>query len=197
MTATATTTYQLRAVTDDSIGKVHLGAAEKGNVAFCGVRLLVENDPRFGGRYKGIVFTTSPDLTTVTCGACKRSAAWKGQQDGRYTTPAPKAPTPRKRTSQAARNAAKNAAREAAAAVSGSSVIEPDPETGLPRIKPEVQAKADKAAAAQKARNAVEGEQLGWRRVPRCPRCPPPRAAGEPPAGTRWRRGSRSSCGVA
>ncbi len=40
------------------------------------------------------------------------------------------------------------------AEVSGSSVIEADPDTGLPRIKPEVAAKADEIAAAQKARNA-------------------------------------------
>ncbi len=142
MTAATTTTYQLRAVTDDSICKVHLGAAEKGNVAFCGVRLLVENDSRFGGRYKGIVFTASPDLASVTCGACKRSAAWKGQKDGTYTAPAPPTTKPRA------------AAQAPAADVSGSSVIEADPETGLPRIKPEVQAKADQAVAAQKARNA-------------------------------------------
>ena len=40
------------------------------------------------------------------------------------------------------------------AADSGESVIEADPDTGLPRIKPGVQAKADAIAAAQKARNA-------------------------------------------
>ena len=148
MTTTATT-FSLLAITDASVTKSHLGAAEKGNVAFCGVKLLAENDPRFGGRYKGIVYTTSPDLATVDCGACKRSAAWKGQKDGTYTTPAP-----RSSTSTATRAAAKNAAAEAAEAVSGSSVIEPDPETGLPRIKPEVQAKADKIAAGQRARNA-------------------------------------------
>ncbi len=41
-----------------------------------------------------------------------------------------------------------------AADVSGSSVIEADPDTGLPRIKPEVQAKADAIVADQLARNA-------------------------------------------
>ena len=41
-----------------------------------------------------------------------------------------------------------------AGAVSDSALIEADPETGLPRIKPEVQAKADAIVAAQKARNA-------------------------------------------
>jgi hypothetical protein len=38
--------------------------------------------------------------------------------------------------------------------VSGGTVIEADPETGLPRIKPEYAAKADAIAAAQKARSA-------------------------------------------
>jgi hypothetical protein len=146
MTAATTTTYQLRAVTDDSISKVHLGAVEKANVAFCGVKLLVENDPRFGGRYKGIVFTTSADLTTVDCGACKRGQAWKTQKDGKYATPAPKAARPRA--------AADHPVEAAAEGVSGSTVIEADPETGLPRIRPDVKAKADEIVAAQKARNA-------------------------------------------
>ena len=163
MTAATTIVYQLRAVTDGSIGKVHLGAAEKGNVAFCGVRLLVEDDPRFGGRYKGIVFTTSTDLTTVDCGACKRSSAWKNAKDGTYTAPAPKAARPRAAgragpvTPDLSRHDEIDPVKEVQAAaegVSGSSVIEADPETGLPRIKPGVQAKADKIVAGQRARNA-------------------------------------------
>lgn len=89
MTTTTTTVYHLRAVTDESITKTHLGATEMKNRTWCGVNLLVKDDPRFGGRYKGIVYTASTDLTAVTCGACKRSAAWKGARDGRYTTPAP------------------------------------------------------------------------------------------------------------
>ena len=40
---TTTTTYYLRAVTDDLAAKTHLGATEKGNVTFCGVRLLVKD----------------------------------------------------------------------------------------------------------------------------------------------------------
>ena len=36
-------------------------------------------------------FTASTDLETVDCGACRRGAAWKGQQGGKYTIPAPKA----------------------------------------------------------------------------------------------------------
>jgi hypothetical protein len=51
-----------------------------------------------------------------------------------------------------ARNAA--AAKETAGQVSGGTVIEADPETGLPRIKPEYTAKAERIAADQKARNA-------------------------------------------
>ena len=95
MTTTATTSFRLRAITDESITKTHLGAVEKAGRTWCGVDLLVKDDPRFGGRYKGIVFTASTDLETVDCGACKRSAAWKGQQDGRYTVPAASAPRPR------------------------------------------------------------------------------------------------------
>ena len=45
-----------------------------------------------------------------------------------------------------------------AAEVSGSSVIEADPDTGLPRIKPGVQDKADAIVAAQLARNAEAGK---------------------------------------
>lgn len=84
---TTTTTYHLRAVTDDLAAKTHLGATEKGNVTFCGVRLLVKGDPRFGGRYKDRPFTASTDLETVDCGACKRGAAWKGAKGGKYAAP--------------------------------------------------------------------------------------------------------------
>ena len=67
-------------------------------------------------------------------------------------------PSTRTRKSAATRAAtsAGNSAllKDAADAVSGSWVIEADPETGLPRIRPEVQAKADEIVAAQKARNA-------------------------------------------
>ena len=48
--------------------------------------------------------------------------------------------------------------RPAADAASGSSVIEADPDTGLPRIRPEVQAKADAIVAAQVAKNAGGGQ---------------------------------------
>ena len=75
---TTTTTYNLRAITDESITKIHLGAVEKANVTFCGVKLLVAGDTRFGGKYaKGNGYTSSTDLGTVDCGACKRTSAWR------------------------------------------------------------------------------------------------------------------------
>ena len=102
---TTTTVYHLRAVTDELAAKTHLGATEKGNRTWCGVDLLVKGDERFGGRYADRPFTASTDLTGVDCGACKRSAAWKGAKGGRYTVPAPKAAR-----SGAAAKAAGNAA---------------------------------------------------------------------------------------
>ena len=60
-------------------------------------------------------------------------------------------PSTRTRKSAATRRAG-DAAQDTAA--SGSSVIEADPDTGLPRIKPNVQAKADAVVADQLARNA-------------------------------------------
>jgi len=141
---TTTTTYHLRAITDQSIAKVHLGATERANRTWCGVDLLVKGDLRFKEQFKdGPGYTASTDLAAVDCGACKRTAAWKGQKAGRYPAPAPKAATPR-------------AAAKAPGTgqVSGSGVIEADPDTGLPRIKPEYAAKAERIAADQKARNA-------------------------------------------
>ena len=101
--------------------------------------------PRFkaAGTRTAPATTASTDLAAVDCGACKRTAAWKGQKAGRYPAPAPKAATPRA--------AAKDADT---GQVSGSGVIDKDPATNLPRIKPEYAAKAERIAAAQKARNA-------------------------------------------
>ena len=62
----------------------------------------------------------------------------------------------RPRKSAATRKAEKAAAD--LAAQSGSAVIDKDPDTGLPRIKPEVAAKADAIVAAQLARNAEAGK---------------------------------------
>ena len=179
---TTTTTYNLRAITDESITKIHLGAVEKANVTFCGVKLLVAGDTRFGGKYaKGNGYTSSTDLGTVDCGACKRTSAWRifaGTGSATIGIPAhaaskPKAaapatgqaepPSTRTRKSAATRQAeaaAKDAARLAAEAVSGSSVIEADPETGLPRIRPEIQAKADKIVTDQlAAKRAAEASE--------------------------------------
>jgi hypothetical protein len=80
-------TYHLRAVTDHLASKIHLGATEKGNVTFCGARLLVKDDKRFGGRFKDRPFTATTDLAAIDCGACQRSAAWKGAKGGKYTAP--------------------------------------------------------------------------------------------------------------
>jgi hypothetical protein len=88
---TTTTTYHLRAVTDDLAARTHLGATERANRTWCGVKLIEKDDKRFGGRYADRPFTASTDLSAVDCGACKRSAAWKGAKGGKYTTPAPKA----------------------------------------------------------------------------------------------------------
>jgi len=117
---TTTTTYHLRAVTDDATAKVHLGATEKANRTWCGVDLLAKDDPRFGGRYKdGTGFTASTDLSLVDCRACQRTAAWKVTTATGAATigipahaaPKPKAseakPPTRKRPSAATRAAAK------------------------------------------------------------------------------------------
>jgi hypothetical protein len=145
VTTTTTASFRLRAITDESITKTHLGAVEKANRTWCGVDLLVKNDPRFGGKYsKGNGYSSTTDLSTVDCKACLRTAAWKGQQGGKYVVPAARP---------------KAAPKAAAEAVSGSgAVIEADPGTGLPRIRPEVAAKADAIVAAQLTRNAEAGK---------------------------------------
>ena len=132
---TTTTTYHLLAVTDELAARTHLGATEKGNVTFCGVRLLIQGDTRFGGKHgKGNGYTTAADLAAVDCKACQRTAAWKVTAAtgvatigiATYTVPASKAkaeaapatgqakpPSTRKRPSAATRAAAK--AEQAAA----------------------------------------------------------------------------------
>jgi hypothetical protein len=89
---TTTETYHLRAVTDRLAARTHLGATERANLTWCGVPLLVKGDTRFGGRYKnGDGYTASTDLSVIDCGACKRTAAWKGRKGSTWTAPAPKA----------------------------------------------------------------------------------------------------------
>jgi hypothetical protein len=87
---TTTTTYHLRAVTDAATTKTHLGATERGNVTFCGARLIVKGDERFGGRYADRPFTATADLSAVDCRACQRGAAWKDRKGSTWTVPAPK-----------------------------------------------------------------------------------------------------------
>jgi hypothetical protein len=85
---------------------------------------------------------------------------------------APKASTPKAKASadQAARPPARkrrgaektgHPRADQIAADSGESVIEADPDTGLPRIKPEVQAKADEIVAAQLAKNEQAARNAG------------------------------------
>ncbi len=64
------------------------------------------------------------------------------------------APAKRTRKSAATRKAEKAAADQP----TGGGVIDKDPDTGLPRIRPEVQAKADAIVAGQLARNAEAGK---------------------------------------
>jgi hypothetical protein len=85
---TTTETYHLRALTDRLAARTHLGATERANLTWCGVQLLVKGDTRFGGRYKnGDGYTASTDLSVIDCGACKRTAAWKGAKGGKYAAP--------------------------------------------------------------------------------------------------------------
>ena len=58
----------------------------------------------------------------------------------------------------ARRRRSRKGSSDSASTATGSSVIEADPDTGLPRIKPEVQAKADAIVATQVARNAEAGK---------------------------------------
>ena len=150
---TTTPTYHYRAQTDAGTKHWHLGAAETDAKCVCGTRLMTPDDTRaFALKLAADKrkCDTSDDLTLVSCGACMRGSAWK---EAAPATGQAKPPT-RKRPSAATRAAAKAAAD----AVCGESVIEADPETGLPRIKPEIQAKADAIAAEQKARNAEAGK---------------------------------------
>ena len=84
---TTTTTYHLRAMSDAATTKTHLGATEKGNVTFCGARLITKGDERFGGRYADRPFTASTDLSAVDCGGCLRTACWKDRKGSTWTAP--------------------------------------------------------------------------------------------------------------
>lgn len=141
MTTTATAP-EYRALTDPATKTWHLGSVERGELCYCGTRLMTPGDTRaFALKVPADArkFETSADLSRVTCGACRRNRAWLQAN----AAAAPVAPAP-------ATTARKPRARTGTA----SALIEADPETGLPRIKPEVQARADQVVAAQKARNA-------------------------------------------
>ena len=163
-TTTTPTVYHLRAQTDKSTSNWHLGAAEKGAVCFCGARLMEPGDERkFAAKYPADErrYETSPDLSLITCGACKRTAAWRiSAATGSTTVGIPARPERKAKAAEAApatgqaRPRKRPSAKAAADAVSGGTVIEKDPETGLPRIKPEYAAKAERIAADQAARNA-------------------------------------------
>ena len=144
MTTTATAP-EYRALTDPATKTWHLGSVERGELCYCGTRLMTPGDTRaFALKVPADArkFETSDDLSRVTCGACRRNRAWS-----QATAAAPLAPAP-------AATARKPRARTGTG--TASALIEADPETGLPRIKPEVQARADQVVAAQKARNAAK-----------------------------------------
>jgi hypothetical protein len=155
MPTTTATTYELLAVTDKWCSKWHLGAVQKGNVTFCGVKLAMpgkgkpavsDEDADGTNRYK-----ISTDLGEVGCGACQRGPAWKNRDGSAYTEPAKKATG----TRRAPVTSAPPPATEASPP-DHTSVIDKDPETGLPRIRPEVQDKVDNIVAEQLARTDID-----------------------------------------
>ena len=150
MTTTATAP-EYRALTDPATKTWHLGSVERGELCYCGTRLMTPGDTRtFALKVPADArkFETSGDLSRVTCKACRRNRAWS-QANG--AAAAPVAPAP---AATARKPRARTGTVSPAGAVPDSALIEPDPQTGLPRIKPEVQARADQVVAAQKARNA-------------------------------------------
>ena len=163
---TTTTTLRYRAQTDPTIKTWHLGAARARRHVL--LRREADRARTIPGRLRSSVpadrrhYTTDDDVSKVTCGGCKRSreyakataadrprraAPWPGRapepppcQDRATRAPTAPPPTRRRRLQVTGR-------------VRGR-VIEADPETGLPRIKPEYAAKAERVAADQAARNA-------------------------------------------
>jgi hypothetical protein len=91
-TTTRTPTYL--AITDPTIKNWHLGSKERKNKGYCGVELIWPQDTRKvalkvdrADRHH----ETNPDLSLVTCGACKRSNEYK-YATGTATRPAPAVP---------------------------------------------------------------------------------------------------------
>jgi hypothetical protein len=153
---TTTTTYRYRAQTDATIKTWHLGAAERGNVCFCGVRLMTPDDERkFALKVpaEARTYETSDDLAKVTCGACKRSreyakataAPLAGAAAGAGDDPGPDAAAGRP-----SRRRAKTGDPRADRAAAGAGMNE---YTAAQLLVDGVQARA-RNAAAQEARNA-------------------------------------------
>jgi hypothetical protein len=165
-----TTTYDYRVQTDPTIKTWHLGAVQRGAASFCGVKLIEPDDTRaFALRVPADRrnYTTDPDVSKVTCRACKRSREYAKATAGAAAEPDKqlnKAERPSRRRKATGDPRADRAAADAGKQLSGSSVIEADPETGLPRIRPEYAAKAERVAAAQvaaarAARDAANADQ--------------------------------------
>ncbi len=153
MTTTTATAPEYRALTDPATKTWHLGSVERGELCYCGTRLMTPGDTRaFALKVPADArkFETSGDLSKVTCKACRRNRAWS-QANGAAAAPLSPAPAA---TARKPRARTGTGTVSPAGAVSASALIEPDPETGLPRIRPDVKARADQVVAAQKARNA-------------------------------------------
>ena len=110
--------------------------------AVLGIEALPEPKPKAAPKPK-----TSAEKMAAQAEAAKAAAAGETPAEGDK----PKGRTRKSAATRKAEQAAKDAA-------SGSSVIETDPDTGLPRIKPEVQAKADQIVADQLAKNEGDGQ---------------------------------------
>jgi hypothetical protein len=126
-----TTTYDYRAQTDPTIKTWHLGAVQRGAASFCGVRLIEPDDTRpvaLRVPADRRNYTTDPDVSKVTCRACKRSREY-----AKATAADPAAPSRTVAEAEAARPSRRRA------------------RTGDPRAD---RAAADLAAAAERA--AVE-----------------------------------------
>jgi hypothetical protein len=168
---TTTTTARYRAQTDPSIKTWHLGTEELGARCVCGCTLMTPDDTRAfalkvpAGKRD---YQTDPDVAKVTCGSCKRNREYAKATAADVAAPSrtvAEAATARpSRRRKATGDPRADRAAADAGQVSGSGVIEADPETGLPRIKPEYAAKAERVAAAQiaaarAARDAANADQ--------------------------------------
>ena len=154
MTTTTTKTTARIMATDEKTGKRYVKTQT--------VEGAIVTVTKYAGQLSGDTWSWTSALYDVTSPAGELFAGaikWNGKNltvGGRPAATLTKAvravlgveplPAPKAKT--------KAKAAPKAADVSGGSVIEKDPETGLPRIRPEVQAKADAIVADQAARNA-------------------------------------------